>query len=70
MTDPKKLDDELSRLLEAVKLPPEVPERQQLQQTQHFTWPWQVPQVPAYTTDNTRRQRWRPLLWPIPQRHK
>lgn len=49
----KRLDEELHRILESSgqknPLPADV---QLLKPAQAFFWPWQVPQVPSYTSDH------------------
>ncbi|MCK1503147.1 hypothetical protein [Bradyrhizobium sp. 188] len=51
-TDNKQLDEELGRVLKLATEMTPVPQELQLQQTQS-SWPWQVPQVPTYTSDHT-----------------
>lgn len=52
MTEKQHLDDELGRLLEIAgqRLPIETSPAQPVQAS---VWPWQVPQVPTFTTDQT-----------------
>jgi hypothetical protein len=54
MTEKHVFDEELGRLLEAARhaLPPRVEQYHQ-QPTQASAWPWQVPQLPAQTSDHT-----------------
>ena len=51
-----KLDQDLDRLLESMgrqsPLPSEVQQQMRQSQSVLFAWPWQVPQVPAYTSDH------------------
>jgi hypothetical protein len=49
------LDAELQRVLEIAAEMAPLPNELKLQQTQ-ISWPWQVPQVPTYTTDHTPGQ--------------
>jgi hypothetical protein len=51
-TKTSTLDAELQRVLEVAAQMAPIPNELQMQQTQS-SWPWQVPQVPSYTTDHT-----------------
>jgi hypothetical protein len=51
-TDKKQLDKELGRILKIAAEMTPVPQELQMQQTQS-SWPWQVLQVPTYTSDHT-----------------
>lgn len=50
-TEKKQLDKELGRILKIATEMTPVPQELQMQQTQS-SWPWQVPQVPTYTSDH------------------
>jgi len=55
MTVKHAFDEELGRLLEMARqaLPPQGAQYQPQQATQASSWPWQVPQLPARTSDHT-----------------
>jgi hypothetical protein len=55
-TENKQLDEELGRILKIAADMTPVPQELQQQQTQS-SWPWQVPQVPTYTTGHTPAPR-------------
>jgi hypothetical protein len=53
MADTAKLDEDLQRILEAASQRNSLPVELQLPKpVQSFAWPWQVPQVPSYTSDH------------------
>jgi hypothetical protein len=53
MAQTEKLDEELRRILETTGQNNPVPTNLlQLKPVQAFAWPWQVPQVPSYTSDH------------------
>lgn len=47
-----KLDEELRRILDMAAEMTPIAKELQLQQTQSPAWPWQVQQVPSYTSDH------------------
>jgi hypothetical protein len=54
MNEQRNLDEELRRLLSgASRTAPLGVEMQQPKHTQSSAWPWQVPQVPAHTSDHS-----------------
>lgn len=55
-TKSSTLDAELQRVLEVAAQMAPIPNELQMQQTQS-SWPWQVPQVPSYTTDHTPKPK-------------
>lgn len=56
MADNRELEKELRRILDGAgagaPFSLSLVEFQQLRQTQSSAWPWQVPQVPSYTSDH------------------
>lgn len=48
----EKLDEQLRQILETAGQKSPVPDLLQYKPVQAFAWPWQVPQVPSYTTDH------------------
>jgi hypothetical protein len=53
MADTAKLDEDLQRILDSAGQRKSFPAEFQLPKpVQSFAWPWQVPQVPSYTSDH------------------